>query len=181
MAQSRTIDDAIDELMKDYRKAAKKAMEEASDKAVEDFYRFSMTCLEEYYENYEPNIYDRSDSLWHAFVPYLKIDAKDNSPKIKSTIGIEYSPSELEKYMGYSYNGSSKYQPVDAEWVIENYRKGRHPATNGARNSEYCDFFYNYDPVSPDQKMEGHLRKYATGKFVNDLLISFAKQIQDLM
>ena len=53
MAKSKTIDELINELLKNYKVALNEAVEYASDKAVEDIYKYSQNCLQEYYENYE--------------------------------------------------------------------------------------------------------------------------------
>ena len=69
----RTLNAAIDELMKNYESALKEAVEYASNEAVKDIYKESISCLERYYDSYDPTSYERTDSLWRAIVPCLTI------------------------------------------------------------------------------------------------------------
>lgn len=159
MAKASKFDKAIKELMKDYKKATMKAVEYASNKAVEDIFRYAHTCLEEYYESYDPNIYNRTDTLGNAFLPYLKIT--DNGNQIVSVAGVEYSPTVLDMFIQDEiYRGSKKYGHADAEWVIDNYLRGVHPATNGGTTTETTLYYEVVDPVSPTEKMNKYLNDY---------------------
>ena len=177
MAKGKTLDQAIDELMNDYQSALKVAVEYASSKAAEDIYRHSMTCLEEYYDNYSPSRYERTDSLWRAILPYAEFS--DNGKEIRSRVGVEYNPFVLEAYVvgNPAYNGSAAYTPVDAWYVVENFLEGIHPATNGARDVNSVIYYENIDPESPTDKMEKYLSNYVSTTFHNNILVSFAKQI----
>lgn len=173
----KTLDQAISALMKDYENAIRKAVEYASNKAVKDIYNYSMTCLEEYYENYEPNRYNRTDSLWHAILPYS--ESFDRGKEIISRVGVEYNPFILQSYVdgNPAYIGSNAYGQVDAWYVLDNYLDGIHPATNGSSNSDMVIYYENIDSESPTDKMEKYLDNYASTTFHNNILISFAKQI----
>ena len=178
MAKAKTLDNAIDELMKNYTSALKEAVNYASGKAAEDIYKQAMNCLSEYYDNYDPTSYNRSDSLWHAIVPYCQIH--DNEKEIISRVGVEYNPFMLETYVdgNPAYSGSKAYDPVDSWYVVENYLEGIHPATNGSRDPDNVLYYEIRDPVSPTEKMEKYLDNYVSTTFHNNILISFAKQIQ---
>ena len=153
MAKAKTLEDAIDEVLKDYNKVLEEAIKYASDIAVKDIYAESMSCLDEYYDNYDPTSYNRTDNLWRAIVPYLQIKNTKNS--IKSTVGVEYDSSVLNMY-----HGSEKYNPTDGDWVLKNYLKGIHPATNGGTTTETTFYYENIDAVSPEQKMQSFLNEY---------------------
>ena len=177
MAKTQTLDQAIDQLMRNYESALKVAVEYASDKAAEDIYKHSMTCLEEYYDSYFPSRYERTDSLWHAILPYSEI--YNNGKEIVSRVGVEYNPFVLEAYIGNNpaYEGSSVYGRVDAWYVLDNYLQGIHPATNGHPNAESVIYYENVDSESPTDKMERFLNNYASTTFHNNIFVSFAKQI----
>lgn len=174
MAQiDKSFDKAIDEVLEDYKNAISEAAKYASAKALDAIYKYSLTCLEEYYANYDPTTYDRTDTLWHAFVPYFHMET--NNGIISSTVGIEYSPSELEKYIGGDiYAGSKKYGYADAEWVIQNYYNGVHPATNGSSIPGEAVYYRNIDWESPGLKMERFLAKKMPKQFYKDILKSLA-------
>ena len=177
MNMAKTLEQAINELMENYEIAIQKAVEYASDEAVKDIYKYSITCLEEYYENYNPSRYIRTDSLWHAILPYS--ESFNNGKEIVSRVGVEYNPFVLETYINGNpaYFGSNAYGQVDAWYILDNYLEGIHPATNGSSNPDTVVYYENIDVESPTDKMEKYLNNYASTTFHNNILISFAKQI----
>ena len=178
MAKKMTLDQAIDKLMENYKDALKEAVDYASGKAVEDIYKYSMTCLEEYYDSYDPTSYDRSDNLWHAILPYS--ETRETEDEIINRVGVEYNSLVLESFIAGNpaYIGSKKYGQVDTWYVLENYLEGIHPATNGASDIDSVVYYEIRDPKSPTEKMEEYLNKYATTTFNKNMMISFAKQIK---
>ena len=127
-AKVKNLDKAVDELFKDYKKAIKNAAEDAIGRAGKDIYTKSLSCLIEYYNEYDPSSYNRTYSLWQCFVPYTN-SVKETTSGFICAAGVEYNPSLLEG----TYSGSEIYSPTDAEWVIENYLNGIHPRTDGSR------------------------------------------------
>ena len=173
MANQRiTLNEAIDELMKNYENALKEAVEYASNEAVKDIYKQSMSCIEQYYESYEPTSYNRTDYLWNAVLPYVE-PIKNTKDGLKSAVGVLYDPSRLENV----YYGSKKYSPVDGAWILENYLNGIHPATDGSTIPGEAFYYEIVDTVSPTEKMKSYLDQYASTTFHNNILVSFAKQI----
>lgn len=160
MAKTKDLESAINELRENYRKVLRQAVQYATEEAEKDVHQRALSCLEEYYSNYEPNSYNRSDSLRHAFLPYKSV--KSNGHYLISTVGIEYNASALEAYAPSSYNASKKYDGrVDTEWVIDNYLEGIHPTTNGSKIPENVEYIPIYDSESPTQKMGDYLNSYA--------------------
>lgn len=173
-AKVRGLDEAIDEVFKNYEKALTKAMKYAAEKAKDDIEFKAKSCLWEYYENFqpgkgEPNIYERTGQLENAFVPYMNVKSGTND--ITASVGMGYDSTKLEGI----YYGSQKWRPVEGSWVLENYLAGIHPTTDGSPlpGAEYIAV---YDVVSPDTKMETYLNEYVK-TFNNNVLISFAKQV----
>lgn len=161
---------AIDEVLEDFKPAMEEAVNNAVMTAQKDFLHEAFYCLEEYYSNYDTERYARTDTLQYAFLPYAKVRfLKD---RVKGSVGVQYSPEALMAHMPppttklngkishTGYYGSSKYQPVDAWWVIDNYLKGIHPVTNGGTTSKTSVYYEIYDDVSPDQKMKKFERQY---------------------
>ena len=175
MAQkkSRTLDEAIDELLKDYKGALRKAVKYATYKAKQDIYNKAYSCLEEYYDSRIPDSYERTDSLIHAFVPVSEIYEKGYN--IISRVGIEYDPFKLEARS--SYEGSSHYTPPDPWWIISNYLDGIHPTTDGSTDENNYKYFEILTLPSPTEKMEKYINEYHT-TFSKNLLVSFAKQLR---
>lgn len=171
MAQNtKNIEQAIDLLFVDYKKSLKRAAEHASEKAKKDIYFHSMSCLEDYYSNYDPSSYYRTDSLWQAFVPYSNI--KENKDNIIVSVGVAYDAARIDSV----YRGSKQYTPTDASWILNNYLRGVHPTTNGSSIPDTVEYYEVVDSISPTEKMQKYLTDYVK-KFHNNLLIGFAKQI----
>lgn len=173
MAQDRTINDILKELSKNYKAILLEAVHKATDIACEDIYKFSMSVLEQYYENYMPSRYDRTDSLHMATVPIAQVN--DYGDIIESVVGVRYDPDILETYAASSYyEASRKYGNVDGAWVIENFLMGIHPATNGSSNPDTVVYIPWQDARSPDEYLKKYLGLYRR-KFennVNSYLIS---------
>lgn len=164
------ISNAVDDLLKDYKSAMKEAIKFASKQAEKDFMAKAKSCLQEYYDNYSPNRYDRTETLQYAFLPYANI--KYGKDKVVGAVGVQYDTAALEVYIGdpeYSkngkikhtgYYGSSNYQPVDSWWVLDNYLRGIHPITNGGTTSETSIYYEIIDEKSPNQKMNEFIESY---------------------
>lgn len=175
---------AVDDILKDYKAAMKEAVQFAAKQAEKDMMNKAKSCLEEYYE-FDPNRYDRTETLQYAFLPYSEITY--GSDKITGSVGVEYSAEMLEQMMPppeYSktgrlkhtgYYGSAKYQPVDTWWVIDNYLRGIHPYTDGG--TEYYEIF---DDESPNDKMNKFINKYAE-TFDQNVLAGLLTQVAKKM
>jgi hypothetical protein len=169
MAQNRSITDILKELKNDHKTVLLKAVEQATNSACEDAYKFSMSVLDRYYENYNPSRYDRTDNLWRAAMPIAKVE--DMGDVIVGTFGVEYDPSVLDGV----YDGSQKYEHPDGGWVLENYLMGIHPATNGGRTSDTAIYTPWQDAISPDEYLKKYLQihKVKLANDVNDYLLKY--------
>jgi hypothetical protein len=172
MAKTKDLNAAANKLKKNYKEVLKKAVQYATEEAKKDVYKKALSCLTEYYNNYDPNSYNRTDSLRNAFLPYSYI--KQNDKYISSVVGIEYDYSRID---GLYHSGSEKYGATknseghiieygspDSFWVIDNYLDGVHPTTNGypyAKNVSAMEYIAIIDPVSPTEKMDKFLDQYA--------------------
>lgn len=168
----KTLNSAIDELMKNYESALKEAVGYAINKAAEDIYTESLNCLEMYYNSYEPTSYERTDYLWRAILPYAE-QIQHTKDGIVGRAGVVYDASMLDGI----YEGSKKYGYADGSWILENYLRGVHPATDGSSIPGEAYYYENVDATSPTDTMNEYLGKYVKTTFHNNILISFAKQI----
>lgn len=165
MSKAISIDEAINQIVSNYSANIMGAMEYASDKAVEDIYEYAFNCLDMYYANYEPSIYDRTDHLGNAILPYSK-PIKHTNNQISRIVGVQYDPTPLEEI----YYGSKSRSPVEGMWVLENYLKGVHPATNGGRTPETVVYYEIVDSNSPYILMDKYLRTTAMINFQTRLI-----------
>ena len=59
----KALSNAIDDLLKDYKDAMKVAVDFAVQQAGKDIMHKARTCLQEYYDNYDPNSYHRTYAI----------------------------------------------------------------------------------------------------------------------
>jgi hypothetical protein len=163
-AKVKNLDAAIDRLFKQYNSNLKKAMEDAAKKAEEDIMWEAKSCLYRYYENYDPNWYDRTDSLIQAFVPVNEVIVKKKENEIVARAGVMYDPSRLVGVYWTEGSDNDFFNPVNATWVLQNYLAGIHPRTNGYPWYNLSDGEVIYRPiqdaVSPDDTMKKYIENY---------------------
>lgn len=161
MAKRNKLDKAIDEVLKDFTNNVEKAAKSAAKETTVNIFDYAMTCLEQYYENYDPTSYKRTESLQRAILPYVP-EITNNGTEVTSTVGINYDSSKLFA----TYYGSKKYQPVDDEYVLLNYLYGIHPATNGSSDPLTVQY-YEFDDTDIDDNPWNKMEKYLTTKVPN--------------
>ena len=170
MARTKDLKTAMKDLEKNYKEVLKEAVQYATKEAEKDIHKKALSCLEEYYANYDPTSYTRIDGLGHAFLPYKSV--KSDGSHIIGIAGVEYF-SDMLDYMYQSgsekygakrkANGSLDYGRPDSAWVIDNYLDGIHPTTNGypfAKGVSQVEYIPIYDAKSPTDKMSEYLDKY---------------------
>lgn len=153
----KSIDQAVDEIFKDYKNAIRAAAQEAINKAKDDIYNKSLSCLLEYYGDYSPTSYGRTYSLMNSFVPYAD-PVSWGGDSFNCAAGVEYNSALI----GGAYSGSRKYTPTDSEWVLDNYLDGIHPRTDGSRvpgGGNYGSEIY-IGSVKPDIEMNKFIDSY---------------------
>lgn len=143
MAKARTIDDIVSDIVtKKYKPLLRDAVEHVAKQAEKDIYNKAVNVLVKYYYGgYDPSSYYRTGALIQSIVPFsnTKLTGSGKNEMIECVVGVEYSPQALENYLSgfeYAYQGSNKYGQPDTEWIIENFLAGKHPRTNGSRDSE---------------------------------------------
>jgi hypothetical protein len=171
MAKAKDLKAAMKDLEKNYKEVLKGAVQYATEEAKKDIHKKSLSCLAEYYENYDPNSYDRIDGLRHAFLPYKSV--KSDGSHIIGTAGVEYFYDALDSmyYSGSEKYGAKKdknghiieYGMPESAWVIDNYLDGIHPTTNGypiSKKATHMEYIPIYDLKSPTEKMSEYLDNY---------------------
>lgn len=176
MAQNRTLDEAVEELFKDYKKAIKVAAQEATEKAKNDLHVNAISCLVNYYDNYPTPSYNRTYSLKDSFVPYSK-PVKERFGQYICVAGVEFDPSLIAT----TYSGSEIYSPTDAEWIIDNFLMGIHPRTDGS--TEVGGGNYEYEKYQgtfiPAYEMQKYIDRYYN-IFDNNFRSALSRQVLKL-
>ena len=176
MAKHKTIDEAVEELFKDYKKALKVAAKEATEKAKEDLYKNAVSCLVLYYNDYIPSSYERTHQLINSFVKYSN-PIKETKDGFECIAGVIFDANKIDD----AYDGSELYTPTDGQWIIDNFLAGIHPKTNGSRvvgGGNYENEKY-YGDFVPSYEMQKYLDSYRY-IFYNHLDFSLSKQVLKL-
>ena len=172
-AKIKGLDEAIEEVFKDYKKAIKLAAQEATEKAKDDLYAHAVSCLVNYYEDYpDPSVYERTYSLINSFVPYAN-EVRESADWIVCSAGVRFDPARIAD----TYSGSEIYTPTDAEWIISNFLRGIHPRTDGSREvggGNYENQAY-YGSFVPSEEMQRYIDRYSY-IFNENLKLSFYKK-----
>ena len=156
-AKIQGLDEAIDEIFKDYKKVIKDAATEATKQAKDDLYANAVSCLASYYNDYRPETYERTYSLINSFVPYAK-DVRETQDGYECVAGVEFDPNKIQGM----YRGSEIYTPTDAEWIIDNFLSGIHPRTDGSTipgGGNYENKKY-YGSFVPSFEMQKYIDRY---------------------
>lgn len=160
MAKAKTLDDIVENIMKDYASLRFQATENVAKEAVKDIHQGAIDILESHYYSRKPKkrlktksngkkykngaknrwvtSYKRTKSLQHSFLSFYSV--KQKPQHVVCEIGVAYSPSALQQYVEsndiYAYKGSKRgkdeRQWVWADWVINNFLEGKHPYTDGS-------------------------------------------------
>lgn len=163
-AKIKGLDKAIDEVFKDYKKANKEAAKRATEKAKKDLYANAVSCLEAYYNDYDPTSYERTYSLLDSFVPYAK-EVQEVGDDLICTAGVRFDPSLVTYYSSWSYsqiNQNGSRQMADSEWIIANFLAGIHPRTDGSREPGGGNYEYRvyYGSFVPAEEMQRFIDRY---------------------
>lgn len=141
------LDEAIEKVFKDYKKAIKEAAKEATEKAKNDLYSNAISCLVSYYDDYNPTSYNRTYRLIDSFVPYKNI--KEDEEEILCVAGVEFDSSKLDGV----YYGSAKYSPADSEWILDNFLQGKHGEVHSKHTISNGSFV-------PEIEMQNYINNY---------------------
>ena len=157
MAKTKTLDEAVDEIFKDYKKAIRVAATEATEQAKDDLYTHAISCLVKYYDDYDPTSYNRSYHLVDCFVPYSK-PVKELGDELICIAGVSFEPSRIAG----TYHGSKIYSDTDAEWIIDNFLSGIHPRTDGSTEIGGGNYEYEkyYGDFVPSYEMQKYIDRY---------------------
>lgn len=152
------LNDAIEEVVKGYEKAAAIAAVKASEKTAEFIYNEALGCLENYYYSYtdilhHPKRYERTNQLRNSFVKHSIV--KPKTKNIVCEMGVIYDYTKLDGAYNRTHDEaySGNWTPPDSSWIVDNYLDGIHPTTNGATSSDNVI----YTPVkgyNPSNRMD---------------------------
>lgn len=131
-------------VMKNAKRAAISAAKTSAKKVAKDMEKKALDNLQIYYDNYDPDVYERTYNLKNAIRPYYRDSSNDKTVSIE--IGIIYDASYLSAYTsnswfhqgggewisrndaGFDWQGQGNGMP-DPEWILDNFLHGIHPRT----------------------------------------------------
>jgi hypothetical protein len=139
------LNNAIEEVVKGYKKSARVAANFAAEKTANYIYDCELTCLQMYYDGFRPNSYQRTESLQNSFVKFSNVTPWKHG--LICDMGVKFDPDKLDG----SYEASGKYRRNEVsdatplnQWIIDNYLEGRHPKTNGSSISKEAIDSFEY-------------------------------------
>ena len=182
-----SIDDVLDAIVKDYKNVAVKAVKNAAKKAQNDVIKEAESYLQQYYANYEPKMYSRTNRLRRAILPYWADRSTSNGISIE--VGVQYKSSALKgAYRSNSWwhqsggdwisrfndRGSFDFKAQDngipePDWILENFLKGEHGGAqqdSESTNTLMKNFF--------DKELPNNIEKYIQEELF-DVMVSRLK------
>jgi hypothetical protein len=132
--KNKTFADIYKAVIKNAKTAAVAAAKQTAQKIEKDMYKRALDGLKNYYREYDPDVYDRTDYLKNAIIRVYEDKSTDSVVSIE--IGIRYDESMLEDHY---YSGSTKNPSYpEPEWILNNFLDGIHPRTTTG---------YKYNPA----------------------------------
>lgn len=181
------VEDVLNEILKDYKSLARKAVRDAAHKGQKDVVKEAKNYLKMYYASYKPTMYKRTKNLKRAIVPVFKnASSKGN---IVMEFGVEYNAGALEgvykSRSRYHQSGdvwkivpdqvrsnpdlfSPDYGTPEADWILDNFLRGEHGGAQRDFNATYTlmpDFFENELP----NRIEKYIQDALLGAVVSKL------------
>ena len=185
------VNSVLDEVLKDTKRIASKAVISAAHKGQKDIINEARDYLKKYYDSYGPRLYKRNRNLRKAIVPIFD-KKKPTKDKIEIDIGVEYNPELLRgiyrSKSRYHQSGdvwkvvpesvkkdsslfSSDYGVPEPEWILENFLSGEHGGAHYdpsvATNVLMPNFF--------DNELRDKLNKYVQDAFLETVINRLSK------
>jgi hypothetical protein len=130
---------AVDTIVKDFvntekkrwRRAIQKSMRTVANKVKEDFVTQARTCMDNYYREYDPLSYIRTDNLKnHAIYPY------ERTKNGEVFVGVAFSSRDMNPYPVSENSELDGYDVADL--VVNNFMEGIHGSPS-IRVGRYVD------------------------------------------
>ena len=165
--------DVYKSVIRNAKRAAVSAAKQTAQKIARDMYKEALEGLAIYYENYDPDVYDRTYNLKNAIRQHYEDKSTKNQVNIE--IGIVYDASYLEAYRSnsplhqsgnewisrtsnsFDWDSGNNGMP-DPEWILNNFLHGIHPRTT---------IGYAYAPVQDSVNQIGIMNLFIDKKVQN--------------
>ena len=184
--------DVYKAVIRNAKVAAVSAAKQTAQKIARDMHKEALDGLEIYYQNYDPDVYDRTYNLKNAIRQHYNDKSTKNNVNIE--IGIIYDASYLEAYRSnsplhqsgnewisrtsdnFDWDSSNNGTP-DPEWILNNFLHGVHPRTTTG---------YAYSPIKDSVDQIGIMNRFIDKKvqkimdrYMNQALIrEFTKRMR---
>jgi hypothetical protein len=174
MAKAKTVDGVLHNIQAAYAKKVASAMKVAKTDALNKITEESNNILREYYAEYRPEQYERTNTLKNAIRPFATVAMDSTKTAVILSVGVEYDSSKLDN----KYYGSKKWSPVEGAYVLNNYLEGIHPGTEGSSTPWLGDgpapYYWEqqFEPT-PWDKMQRYLDNGLPVQVQKSLLKSF--------
>lgn len=129
--QVNSIEEAVADMKKRGEAAIRTAVNKVADIGVEDVYKFSVSCIDRYYANYSPSIYDRTYQLYNTVSPVNEVS--EGGGMISAKIGVKFDAGALGTHYHSTRWGTTTGVPDGhSEVILNDFLDGIHPMTDGS-------------------------------------------------
>lgn len=151
-------EEALADMKKRGEAALQKAISKVADVGAKDVYQFSISCIDQYYANYSPSIYDRTYQLYNTVSPVCEVSSGGDSASAK--IGVRFDAGALgwhshRTFWGWE-EGIANGHSAD---ILNDFLDGIHPMTDGSPLPGAASFVVQ-DGTSTDSLLDRYLRLY---------------------
>ena len=166
-----SINEIVQDIKEKHMAALRSAVNKTTDKAVRDIYKFSISCIDQYYANYTPSIYDRTYQLYNTVSPLVEIS--DGGDTMSATVGVRFDASGLGTH--YHSTRWGTVQGVENGYeadILSDFLDGIHPMTDGSPLPG-TPALAVYDGVSTDSLLNKYLSLYVRtmAQHINSYLV----------
>jgi hypothetical protein len=153
-----SIDEAVEDMKKRGEKAIRIAVNKAANVGVEDIYKFSISCIDQYYANYIPSIYDRTYQLYNTVSPVHEIS--EGGGMISAKVGVKFDPGALGSHEHRTFWGNRPgMENGYSNEILNDFLDGIHPMTSGSPEPGTPALMVQ-DGVSTDSLLNRYLPLY---------------------
>ena len=151
------VKDFVEDIKTQGKKAIRSAMRDVVRKVESDFMAQAKVCMDNYYREYTPLVYDRTFNLQdNGYHPYRRYR------KNEIDVGVAFSADEMNPYLADEDNGLNGYDIANI--VVSNFMQGIHGSPSiyiGKHVDETMQHFTSaYVHFELDKYFENNFVKY---------------------
>lgn len=164
---AKDINAIFEDIINNAASVAVAAVKNASNQVQKDVCEQAEKNLKKYYSSYSPSMYQRTNKLRRAILPYYA--DRSNGQNIRIEVGVQYNSGALvgayksnswyhqgggewisRDYEDFDFYGSGNGIP-EPDWILNNFLEGFHPVTKITKQYK-GEYQYKYKPVKTESQ-----------------------------